>query len=269
MSLCGMVACGWAQAPPKPPEAPQGNETVEVTSAQTGPYRPQYNPDFAKVKAAVATRTNAFRKQQKLEPLAEDDLLNQTAQQFAEFMAKNNRYGHSADGGTVFQRVEVHKYEVCYIGENIALYFKSNGYTTAALSDACFDGWKNSPGHRENMLRPYVTQTGLGLAQSADTGAFFAVQLVGRPKSQQLKLDVVNESGKPVDMALGELRLTLPPGAGRNITLCLPEDLKVTLPAGAKAPGAVPVKSGHRYTLRETDGQLRIEDQPPAASSSP
>lgn len=50
-------------------------------------------------------------------------------------------------------------------GENIAW-----NYPTAA---AVMEGWMNSPGHRDNILRENFTHVGIGVHQSASKGAYW------------------------------------------------------------------------------------------------
>ena len=40
----------------------------------------------------------------------------------------------------------------------------SSGFTPKELADGFLEGWKQSPGHRKNMLDPDVTQIGVGVA---------------------------------------------------------------------------------------------------------
>jgi uncharacterized protein YkwD len=42
------------------------------------------------------------------------------------------------------------------------------------------DGWKNSPGHRRNLLLAQVTEIGVGAAKGR-SGRWYFVQLFGSP----------------------------------------------------------------------------------------
>jgi len=160
------------------------SETILVTRERLGRYRPRSTPRLKEAIDGIISRTNEFRKTEMLPPLQRNELLEKTAQEFADYMARTGKYGHEADDRTAVERVRDSKYQFCYVGENIAMQFREIGFATGPLTKAFFLGWKNSPPHRANMLHLDVTETGVGIAQSSQTGAFFAVQLVGRPLSQ-------------------------------------------------------------------------------------
>lgn len=137
---------------------------------------------MAQAADAVVERTNAFRKTQGLEPASVEPALERAAREFARFMAKTGKYGHTADGRRPPQRATAQGYEYCIVSENIAYQYRSSGYDSATLAREMVEGWKESPEHRKNMLEPAVTQTGVGIAQG-DDGRYFGVQMFGRPKS--------------------------------------------------------------------------------------
>ena len=92
--------------------------------------------------------------------------LTDAARDFAAYMARTSRYGHTADGSRPADRAASHGYEYCVIAENIAYAFNSDGYTTEELGKTFVEGWKHSPGHRRNMLDPDVAETGVAVARS-------------------------------------------------------------------------------------------------------
>jgi uncharacterized protein YkwD len=61
-------------------------------------------------------------------------------------------------------------------GENI---FREQGLDDPP--DAAVDGWMKSPAHRESLLDPLFTQTGVGIAISPDT-EYFITQIFIRPR---------------------------------------------------------------------------------------
>src|SRR4051812_18187265 len=89
--------------------------------------------DTANVKE-VATRvvdqTNAFRAENKLPEVKENDVLTKAADDFAHFMAGTGKYGHDADGRTPAQRVEAAGYKYAIVLENIQMQYNSNDFTT-------------------------------------------------------------------------------------------------------------------------------------------
>ena len=192
--------------------------------------------------------TNAFRKSEKLDAVSVNAELETAAQEFARYMAKSGKYGHTADGRQPAGRAAAQGYEYCIVSENLAYQFRSRGYPSAAvLAEELVEGWKNSPEHRENMVDPAVTQTGVGLARD-ESGRYFAVQMFGRPKSASIRFEVRNLSGGKIEYRAGERRLSLPPRVSRTHTVC--RSLELAIRAGGKpAPFRARAADGARYTV--------------------
>jgi uncharacterized protein YkwD len=143
--------------------------------------------------ALIVDKTNAFRRDHQLQALPSDANLTQAAQQFADFMARTNKYGHHADGRTPAERVKAAGYDYCAIRENIAYHRDSRPITAEDLARFFTQGWIGSPGHRENILAKYATETGTGVA-TTDGLTFYAVQLFGRPKSASYEITLTNNT---------------------------------------------------------------------------
>lgn len=81
--------------------------------------------------------------------------LVEAAQVHSVDMANNNFFSHTgSDGSRPWERAQEQGYGSIFVGENIAA-----GYTSAA---AVVEGWMNSQGHRENILKPEYTEIGFG-----------------------------------------------------------------------------------------------------------
>src|SRR5205085_9863408 len=124
-------------------------------------------------------------------------------------------------------RAKEHGYDYCIVLENIAYQYDSTGFTTEKLGGGFFTGWKESPGHRRNMLDPDVTETGVAIARSADTGYYYAVQLFGRPKSLRIEFRIANSTGAVVRYKVGDREYDLPPGVVMTHEVCRPTDVVV------------------------------------------
>jgi uncharacterized protein YkwD len=153
---------------------------TSVAAAPPPVFEPD-EPDLAAVEQSAFDSTNALRETQNLPPLIPDKLLAATAKRFATYMARSGLYGHEADGKTPGRRLQSAGYQYCFVAENIAYAFNTRGYTTAALARTFVEGWKNSPGHRRNMVEPEATNLGVGIAHSPETGIYYAVQMYTRP----------------------------------------------------------------------------------------
>ena len=139
--------------------------------------------DIPAVERAVIEGTNRFRHEEGLASVRPDSTLDRTAREFADYLARTDRFDHEADGRTPALRARAHGYDYCLVAENIAYQFDSRGFTTSALARGLVQGWKDSPGHRRNMLDKRVVDTGVAVARSAHSGRFYAVQMFGRRRA--------------------------------------------------------------------------------------
>ena len=145
------------------------------------PARAQTEPGFnERVEARVLALVNELRMERGVKPLERDRKLDAAAEYFGGYMASAGRLEHGADGSTPAARVKQRGYAYCVVSENIAYEYSSRGFTAERLAHSFVDGWRDSPTHRDNILDPEVTQTGLGVARS-DKGEYYAAQLFARP----------------------------------------------------------------------------------------
>jgi uncharacterized protein YkwD len=140
-------------------------------------------PNLPQVEDLVVEGTNHFREAESRMALRASPKLQKAAADFAELMARTGEFEHTAGGTTLVSRVKAAGYEYCRIAENIARHYSTAGFTTRDLARHLVDGWKNSPGHRKNMLQPDVVETGVAIAYRRHEGReyFYSVQLFGRP----------------------------------------------------------------------------------------
>jgi uncharacterized protein YkwD len=232
--FAGLLAAAWAVSVTTAATA-QDAHTEDVEVIKT-PAVPDDNPtpDLAAVSRSIVERTNAFRKEQGLGPAAVDDNLKAAAEAFAAFMAREDRYGHTADGDRPAGRAKAHGYAYCIVLENIAYAFDPAGFTAEKLTEEFVTGWKESPGHRKNMLDPDVTETGVAVGRSKKTGYYYAVQMFGRPKSQAIEFEVENRADEAFDYVLGGREYSLPPEYTRTHTVCRPPAVAFRWPGGKK-----------------------------------
>ncbi|HEX6963848.1 MAG TPA: CAP domain-containing protein, partial [Lacipirellula sp.] len=143
------------------------SESVSSDKAVAEGTAAELSPQAARL---IVEQTNAFRQSENLEPVAVNAELEAAAQYFAQYMARTDTYGHTADGNRPAGRATRFGYEYCLVSENIAYQYSSLGFETEELATRLTTGWKESPGHRKNMLEPAVTETGVAVAQSPNTG---------------------------------------------------------------------------------------------------
>ncbi|REK18813.1 MAG: CAP domain-containing protein [Planctomycetota bacterium] len=260
-TLVPMAFVGLALGTPSPAYAQtsEDHEVEQISVEEVGPFRPTTRPELSATEAEIVERTNAFRKQHDRDPLESDEQLKQTAQDFADYMAQNDRYGHSADGRTPSERARAHDYHYCLVAENIAYRFHTTGFKTEELARKAVEGWRESPGHRRNMLRPHVTETGVAVAQSEKTGVFYLVQLFGRPRSATIPFTVSNPTDAAVQYSLGDRSYELPPGFTRKHEMCAPAELQ--LDDGGNDSTAQTPSAGQRFVVTGGDDDLALEPQ--------
>jgi len=108
----------------------------------------------------AARRVSAFRAQHGLGPVSVDSRLMAAADAQALAMGERDRVSHDV-AGSLPRRLGVQSYDWAATAENIGA-----GYSTLA---GVIESWKDSPGHRKNLLNPYVTE--IGIAAAAAIGA--------------------------------------------------------------------------------------------------
>ena len=235
------------------------NASVRVEQQTHQAVKPESSPDLAEAAAGIVKRTNDFRCDQDREPLDVNPKLKETARYFADFMARTDQYGHRADGQSPAQRASHHDYDFCIVAENIAYQFSSAGFATEELVEATVEGWKQSPGHRESMLDPAVTEIGVALAYGEQSGNYYAVQMFGRPRSMSIEFKIANNADVTVDYRLGDQTFPLPPRVTRTHLQCRASELSFQWPDGQGSKTVQP-NDGDRYSIERDDaGQLQLD----------
>ncbi len=226
-----LLVLAWLLVPlPAWGQSGEEHDTEVITPPLLKPSESEKKPDLRQVVGMIVEQTNAFRKEQGRSAVQVNDHLTRAARYFADYMAKNDRFGHHADGKGPAARASKHDYDYCIVLENIAYEYSSAGFTSAELARGFVEGWKHSPGHRRNMLDRDVTDTGVAVARSERTGYYYAVQMFGRPHSLAIHFTVVNRSDGRVEYQVGTRSFPLAPDYSRTHTICRPAALKVHLP---------------------------------------
>jgi uncharacterized protein YkwD len=227
----------------------------ESTQALVKPAKGARVPDLGEVTAIVVRRVNSLREAERGAPLSIDRRLMAAAEDFAAYMARTDRYGHQADGRRPAERVGKRGYDYCIVSENIAYQFSSSGFTAEELAARLVQGWRDSAGHRRNLLDPDVTETGVAIARSDETGHYYAVQLFGRPKSLSTAFRISNESDATIEYETGGRTYSLPPRFARSHEQCRGVELILQWPDRPERTRLRPV-NGDRYSITRSDSQL-------------
>ena len=140
-----------------------------------------------KVEDLVFEMTNQTRQAKGLPPFIKDDELTQVARAYSDDMLVRRFFDHTTPDGVSFDERIADRYphRVRLMGENIWYASGYNPSNTHRLAKEVVDDWISSPGHRDNMLDPNFTHSGVGV--SARNGTIRATQeFVWRPKSFSL-----------------------------------------------------------------------------------
>jgi len=241
----------------------QEREESEVEILQ-GAGQPVENVevDAQEVAEMIIEQTNAFREEQGRVPVESNSKLEATAQSFADYMARTDRYGHRADGNRPSDRASNHDYNYCIVAENIAYQYDSTGFKAEELAEGFVQGWIDSPGHRENMLDPDVRETGVAVAVSKETSHWYAVQMFGRPKSDAIEFQITNKTEKEVGYSIGKKSFQLPPRYIRTHMSCRTKPVKFDFPSEeGKDDAQVKPETGDKFVIEADGDELRVTEE--------
>jgi uncharacterized protein YkwD len=141
----GLAGCA-GDAPP-PPGQPAFYDSLARAEAEVNPV-------------VAASMISGYRRNNGLSEVTVDPALTRMAQEQARLMASRDKMDHAV-GGDFASRMKGSGFQAKIAVENIGA-----GYHTLAEA---FSGWRDSPGHRANMLKPGVTRIGIATAYSSSS----------------------------------------------------------------------------------------------------
>jgi uncharacterized protein YkwD len=127
----------------------------------------------------ILSMTNEFRNQNGIPALRGSTTLDRIAARYAAIMAEKDlrgQSGHSVDGTTMEERITAGGYAYSACAENVQYNYGHPDPTKAAI-----EWWKNSTGHRANMLSRNYTVMGAGFAISK-SGNYYFCQVFAKPR---------------------------------------------------------------------------------------
>jgi len=139
---------------------------------------------------AVLAAVNRYRASVAVSALANDPLLTAAARAHSRAMAEHRFFSHHSPLPGLrhpSDRIRAAGGAFDATGENIAM------YPAGATADDFVDGWIRSPGHRENIVGPDWTRTGVGMHLGQD-GRLYATQLFGIPSPVRIEPPTVRVS---------------------------------------------------------------------------
>ncbi|PPD30714.1 MAG: serine protease [Hyphomicrobium sp.] len=229
-------------------------------------------PDIPQVEIAIVELTNAFRRENRLGEVKINANLSRAARDYAAYLARTNTFSHTADGREPAERAQRAGYSYCQIAENLASNLDSRGFQSSALASQAVEGWKNSPGHRRNMLAEHVVEIGVAVVKAPDKDPkFLSVQLFGRPKELAYEFKISNVSDVTVTYAFAGTAHEIAPRHAVTHSACLPGEIVIELQQGLARSGTVAsrynARNGQVYTLKSgPKGTLVLDISGPAGA---
>jgi uncharacterized protein YkwD len=139
-------------------------------------------------KSTLESLVNQTRQSSGLQPLSENEKLDQAAKLKAENMVQNQYFDHTSPSGvTPWFWFTQAGYNYKYAGENLAIGFYD--------SEEVYNAWLNSPSHKANILNPNYKEVGTAVLSGFGSGnATIVVQEFGSPKIQSAPVSPTNEN---------------------------------------------------------------------------
>jgi hypothetical protein len=224
-------------------------------------------PDIPKVETAIVEMTNAFRQENHLGPVKPNAELTKAARAYAALLATSKRFSHTADGRRPTDRIKAAGYAACQVAENLASNLDSRGFATRRLAREVIEGWKDSPGHRKNMLLPHVTEMGVAVAKANGEQKYLSVQLFGRPQSLSYKFKINNNAAEAIHYSVGDSIHEIRSRTVVTHTFCLPGEITFRRAGDALTGRTINARyrtrDGDVYVLRSSEsGGIKIEVAP-------
>ena len=171
--LAGCVATVHRSPESGVPAQPPLNSSPKSHAASVGPAA--QSERTAAMETEVIRRVNDIRRKNGLAPLKSTETLNRVARDYSRLMATKGFFSHTGpEGKTVVDRIREAGLSFRIVAENIY-----TGRNVPQPAERAVEGWMDSSGHRRNILREGVTQTGVGIWRDGETHYF--TQVFTRP----------------------------------------------------------------------------------------
>ena len=134
----------------------------------------------AEVEELIIVLVNNEREQYELTTLSEDALLTSLAREHSVSMVENNFFGHERYPGE--RPLSYNMSPGTMRGENLAKiptqqYIPGPYLSLQEVCEWAVSGWMDSPGHRDNILEPRFTETGVGVSFSEGWDYLYITQI--------------------------------------------------------------------------------------------
>ncbi|MGY9055172.1 MAG: CAP domain-containing protein [Alphaproteobacteria bacterium] len=160
--LACSISTSIATAAPKPPQRPAASYTGLVNQLLSHP--PADVKVAPKIESRILALLNKLRQKQGLKPLENRQGLERAARAQSTWMLRDDFFAHQDPrAGGVGERVAAADRDGLYrgLGENLAKFLP----IIAGVADDIHNGWVDSPGHYQNMIKSDYTHVGVGCVQ--------------------------------------------------------------------------------------------------------
>jgi hypothetical protein len=111
------------------------------------------------------------------------------------------------------------------------------------------------------------------VAQSENTGVFYAVQLFGRPQSEKIAFSLSNPTETEFQYQLAGEKFSLPPHYSRKHTLCRPSKLawlpETNTNAEKQKPQEIQPEDGDEFQVQSEENSIDLEPVETSETSFP
>ena len=174
---------------------------------------------------------------------------------YARVLSATKELSHLLAGTTPAIRAKNAGYAYCQIGENLASAIDSRGFSANGYAKVAVEGWEHSPGHRKNMLLPYVTETGVAVMRAGPNDPrYIAVQLFARPRAMNISFKIRNTSPSAVPYTLAGAQSAVEGHSTLTLTACMPREISFSTDVRTGAKGHYETRTGQVYTLKPVAG---------------
>lgn len=156
-----------------PEEQPNESQVSSVTQERSSDL--EYNV----VETRILTLLNALREEKQVSTLTSNETLREVANIRA--IETETLFSHTRpDGSDTFSVFEEEgiSYPYTIVGENLGM--ATNYLDETAMAELLFNGWVESEGHYENMIRPEFQEVGIGVHYDGEF--LYATQIFGTPQ---------------------------------------------------------------------------------------
>lgn len=165
-----------SEAPEKDIDSEEAPTPIMIPSTEYRPIPESIDEDL--IRSSILQLTNELRVEESLEPLSSNKQLEQAAN--IRGQETESSFSHTRpDGRDFYTTLNENGLNYSYMiaGENLAM--ATHHLEDGKMAEFLFNGWVESPGHYENLIKPEYREIGIGV--HFDGEILYLVQIFGTP----------------------------------------------------------------------------------------